>query len=302
MAQYTPVNPFTLDGQWYKAALHTHTTCSDGRLSPAELVAWYQERNYHVLAITDHGLVTDVRGFSANNFLTLPGVEWHGGCVEDGTHYHILLLDVQESREMPREVSMESAVQAAQATGALVFAAHPYWSGQTSAQLAAVNGIVGLEVYNDVTQVRYGLGISAVHWDEVLARGRLLYGLAVDDLHDPSIEGNGGWTWVKAPALTQPAIRRALEQGAFYASTGPVIYDIQLQDETVRVRCSPVTSIGFMATAFYGTLVQAPPGETLQEARYTLHGKERYLRIECTDAAGGRAWSNPVFWDQKMQE
>ncbi|UCC65097.1 MAG: CehA/McbA family metallohydrolase [Anaerolineae bacterium] len=302
MVQCPPVNPFTLDGQWYKAALHTHTTYSDGRLSPAELVAWYRERNYHVLAVTDHGRVASVNGLSASDFLVLPGAEWHGGSVEDGTHYHVLLVDIKASREMPRDVSMENAVQAAQATGALVFAAHPYWSGQTSAQLAAANGIVGLEVYNDVTQVRYGLGISAVHWDEVLARGRLLYGLAVDDLHDPSIEGDGGWTWVKAPALTQPAIRRALEQGAFYASTGPVIYDIHVQDETVRVRCSPVVSIGFMATAFYGTLVQAPPGETIQEACYTLHGKERYLRIECTDAAGGRAWSNPVVWDQKRQE
>lgn len=29
-AEQTPVNPFELPGQWYKANLHTHTTKSDG--------------------------------------------------------------------------------------------------------------------------------------------------------------------------------------------------------------------------------------------------------------------------------
>jgi hypothetical protein len=301
MTQHTLVNPFALDGQWYKAALHTHTTASDGRLSPVKLATWYRERGYHVLAVTDHGRVTDVRGLAADNFLILPGVEWHGGRVEDETFYHILLLDIQELREMPHDVSMQDAVQAARTSGALVFAAHPYWSGQTSAQLATAYGIVGLEIYNDISQARYGLGISAVHWDELLAREQLLYGLAVDDIHDPAIEGDGGWTWIKAPALTQPAIRQALAQGAFYASTGPVIYDIRVQDGAVQVHCSPVVSIGFMATAFRGTLAQAPPGETLQEARYALNGKEGYLRVECTDAAGRRAWSNPVVWNYERQ-
>ena len=137
--------------------------------------------------------------------------------------------------------------------------------------------------------------------DELLARGQLLYGLAVDDLHDPAIKGNGGWTWIKASALTRPAIRRALEQGAFYSSTGPVIHDIQVHDGAVKVYCSPVVSVGFMATAFHGAFVHAPPGETIQEARYTLHGKERYLRVECTDATGHHAWSNPVIWDFEDQ-
>lgn len=297
MTQPMLTNPFTLDGQWYKAALHTHTTASDGRLSPAELTDWYRARGYHIQAITDHRHVTDVRNFSTDDFLALPGVEWNGGRIEDETYYHILLLDIRQPREMPQDVSMPEAVRAARAAGALVFAAHPYWSGQTSAQLAAADGIAGLEVYNDVSQVREGLGISSVHWDELLARGRLLSGLAVDDIHDPAIEGDGGWTWIKAPALTEPAIRRALEQGAFYASTGPLIHDIQVRGGTVQVRCSPVASIGFMATAFHGILVHASPGETLQEARYTLNGKERYLRIECTDVAGRRAWSNPVVWE-----
>jgi len=37
-----------------KGALHTHTTCSDGQLTPAELVAVYRELGFQFVAITDH--------------------------------------------------------------------------------------------------------------------------------------------------------------------------------------------------------------------------------------------------------
>jgi len=301
MTQPPLINPFSLDGQWYKAALHAHTTASDGLLSPAELTAWYRSRGYQVLIVTDHFRVTDVHNLSTQDFLVLPGTEWHGGSIKEGTYYHIALLDIREPREMPQGVPFQEAIQTARTAGALVVAAHPYWSGQTSHRLAAVEGLTGLEVYNDVTQIRWGLGLSAVHWDELLAQGRRLYGLAVDDIHDPNIEGDGGWTWIKAPALTQSAIRQALERGAFYASTGPVIYDIQVRDKTVHVRCSPVVSVGFMAMAFHGKLVQASPGKMIQEACYALKGNEGYLRVECTDATGHRAWSNPVVWELERQ-
>ncbi|MCC5946996.1 MAG: hypothetical protein JJT89_00955 [Nitriliruptoraceae bacterium] len=38
----------------FKANLHAHTTCSDGSLSPAEVIDAYAARGYDVLAITDH--------------------------------------------------------------------------------------------------------------------------------------------------------------------------------------------------------------------------------------------------------
>lgn len=37
-----------------KGALHTHTTCSDGQLTRAELVARYRELGFQFVAITDH--------------------------------------------------------------------------------------------------------------------------------------------------------------------------------------------------------------------------------------------------------
>ncbi len=37
-----------------KGCLHTHTTCSDGKLSPQEVVSAYESRGYDFIAFTDH--------------------------------------------------------------------------------------------------------------------------------------------------------------------------------------------------------------------------------------------------------
>lgn len=41
-----------------KCNFHCHTTCSDGRLSPKDVMAAYRALDYDVLAITDHREVT----------------------------------------------------------------------------------------------------------------------------------------------------------------------------------------------------------------------------------------------------
>jgi len=67
-------NPFAAPGQWYKANLHQHTTESDGKLTPASSAAHYRRQGYQVLAITDHGKVTEVSQFDAHDFLCLEGI------------------------------------------------------------------------------------------------------------------------------------------------------------------------------------------------------------------------------------
>ena len=63
----------------YKANLHTHTTVSDGRLNPHEVVDRYHAQGHTILAITDHNRVTypwtgfsqlEPSGLSRNTFAT----------------------------------------------------------------------------------------------------------------------------------------------------------------------------------------------------------------------------------------
>ncbi|MCU0712046.1 MAG: hypothetical protein MUC43_08305 [Pirellula sp.] len=44
--------------QWWKGNLHTHTFWSDGNDFPEMVAAWYADRNYNFLALTDHNILS----------------------------------------------------------------------------------------------------------------------------------------------------------------------------------------------------------------------------------------------------
>lgn len=81
------------------ADLHTHTTCSDGVLSPYSLVEKAEARGFSALAITDHDNIDAYRQLIAggyNGALTvIPGIEI--SCYDFGREVHILAyyLDYQ---------------------------------------------------------------------------------------------------------------------------------------------------------------------------------------------------------------
>jgi predicted metal-dependent phosphoesterase TrpH len=63
-----------------KADLHLHTTASDGRLSPEQLVALAVERGLNIMAVTDHDTVEGIEpaltaAASFNSIKVIPGVE-----------------------------------------------------------------------------------------------------------------------------------------------------------------------------------------------------------------------------------
>lgn len=64
-----------------KCNFHCHTTCSDGRLSPKDVMAAYRALDYDVLAITDHREVTRPAANEIPAGLTLiPGTSWISSC------------------------------------------------------------------------------------------------------------------------------------------------------------------------------------------------------------------------------
>ena len=43
--------------RWLKGNTHTHTLWSDGDAPPESAVAWYVDRGYHFLVLSDHNLL-----------------------------------------------------------------------------------------------------------------------------------------------------------------------------------------------------------------------------------------------------
>lgn len=292
-------NPFVLPGRWFKGCLHIHSSASDGVLTREEVIDWYRSRGYHFLALTDHDVLSGSRVVSPD-FITLGGIEVEGIDPVSGL-YHLVGLEAERAPRIgPMEVlPIQEAVQRLRAAGGWVSLAHPYWSGQMSKDLLALQGCSALEVYNGGCEVDDCKGYSTVHWDDLLAAGKRLWGLAVDDAHwrNGFKDAGLGWIWVKAETLAPDAILQALDQGHFYASSGPEIYDLKVEGDWASVRCSPAVNVDFVGTALFSRRISAAPGEVLTEARHHLIEGQRYLRVACRDSEDRWAWSNPVFLD-----
>jgi len=287
------MNPFEAPGEWHKGNLHTHTTESDGELSPAEVCARYREAGYAFLAITDHGKVTDTRHLSGDGFVTILGAEYGGpGSPSDHT-YHIVVLDVEPDWGRPDDGG-QAIIDAANSAGGLAFIAHPYWSGLHTEDVLSLRNHLGLEVYNYTCYRGIGKGNSAIYWDVMLAQGVPALGLAVDDSHGHYDDYMGGWICVKAEELTPESVVSAVRSGAFYASSGPEIHDFRIADGKAVVQCSLAQAVNFICADSRGHSVWREDDSLFCDAEMELKGTERYVRLEVVDERGRIAWSNPL--------
>jgi hypothetical protein len=289
------INPFDAAGEWYKGNLHTHTTHSDGERSPQEVVNWYRCHGYDFLAITDHSKLTDVSKFTDPEFLTMGGTEFNVDRTEMGQSYHLVALDLPQEIELFQGIGAQTTIDRIRSEGGEVIVAHPYWSGLTINELLPLQGPIGLEVFNTTCLKGIGKGLSSVHWDNLLARGRRVWGFAVDDAHFHRPDAGGGWIMVKAPKLNRDDIMNAIRGGLFYSSCGPEIMGLRVADDTISVECSPIIMIHFICNLSKGRSFQAEEDGVLTGAEFKLSGEENYLRIECIDQTGRKAWTNPLF-------
>jgi hypothetical protein len=288
-------NPFARPGAWYKGALHVHTTRSDGKLTPAESAAAHRRAGYHFLAVTDHDVITDMAEFGDVAFLTIPGVELSHGRNEVGQSYHMVLIGLHKFTRARYGAPIQEAIDTWGEDAQLMFLPHAYWSGMELHELLPLAGLAGMEIWNTSAQTDLGKGLSTVHWESLLARGKRWAGFATDDTHGINDDFDGGWVWVKSERLDQASILRALNDGSFYSSSGPIIHDLQVEGGVAYIRCSEVAAINFIGLHKWGWQFRAAPGGSLTEAEYKLQGKEQYLRIECRDRYGRTAWTNPLF-------
>ena len=300
-------DPFAADGTWLRCALHAHTTNSDGDLPPDKLVRHYARAGFDVLAITDHFVRTEVA--STDSLLVIPSTEIDA--TADGQNAHVLGLgvDAEPTRPEGEFAPLEEVVAWVGEHGGVPYLAHTYWSGLRTERWEDCRGLVGIEVYNAGCELEVGRGYGGTHWDEALERGRLLYGIATDDAHNAGYDTACAWVWARCGERSQAAVLEALRSGAFYSSCGPVIHEVEVTGDAVRVRCSPVASAilmtgrrrgsavhaGRMGYTFRGRALATSDDGEIVEARLARPSRTPYGRVEVTDREGRRAWTNPLW-------
>ncbi|MCC6444581.1 MAG: CehA/McbA family metallohydrolase [Armatimonadetes bacterium] len=278
-------HPYAAAGNWYKGNLHTHTTLSDGELSPEATIQEYEQKGYDFLALSDHDLRTPAERYREKTGMVLLGAtEVSGGA-------HILCVAIAE--DPPFETDRQKVIAWAARQHGISILNHPNWGHNflhwTQEQIETLTGYAGIEIYNGVIERLEGSSLALDRWDRLLSAGKRAWGYANDDAHLRRDMARG-WNVVQATAKDPTAIFEALRDGRFYASTGVIIDRIEVGEDTVYVAARNAQRIRFI-----GKWGQELEYADSAEAAYRVHGNESYVRAECLGMGGQAAWAQPVY-------
>lgn len=263
------------DGTFYKANLHSHTTVSDGYLTPEQSKELYKKEGYSILAYTDHEIYTYHEELTDDDFLVLAGLEagvsdpdifwpvrkvYHLNLIDtDPTQNTALKLGKDKKEEDPDFFTMtmeyndigaiNAYIKEMSDLGFLVTYNHPWWSLQTYEDYSGLEHLFAMEIYNYGCEHDGLYGAAPQAYDEMLRAGMLrkdepLFCLSTDDNHNVHPVGHqqndafGGYVMVKAEELTYPSVIEALQAGDFYSvigPEGPEIHELYLKDESTLV-------------------------------------------------------------------
>jgi hypothetical protein len=298
-------------GRFWRGNLHGHSDRSDGALPPEEVCRRYRAQGYDFIAVTDHfvGLygypVTDTTACHDDRFTTLPGAELHAGAQENGTIWHILAVGLPDGfapshspgfDPVPGQETGPEIARRARAAGAFVAIAHPHWSGLTAADMRSIDAAHAVEAYNHGCAVGADRGDGFHALETLLNDGRRLGLIAADDSHFNDFDGFGGWVMVRAVDNAPDTLLAALKAGRYYSTQGPEFRLIRWHDDRVEVETSAVARI-IVQGAGVATAVAIGTSMTRTGIDIRRLAESPWLRITIADAAGRRAWTNPVWRD-----
>ena len=301
---------FTGEHRMLKGALHCHTTRSDGADDPAEVIAYYKQNGYDFMALTDHRRY-NYRNFSDVPMTIIPGMEMDRNLPGPGTHCHHIVSfgparedgnGFEQDQRFPRN-RIERPEQTQQmldwlhANKNITAYCHPEWSGTPAREFDMLRGNFAMEIWNSGTVMECGKDNNAAYWDELLIQGQQIFGVAVDDGHEMAQHCKG---WVRVNSENDlDDILAALQEGKFYSSCGPEIYDFYVDQGVAHISCSPVSEIQFIHLRVPYPIFRAAPGEaglTTTSVPLVVTSSP-YIRAVVKDAEGRRAWTNPIFLD-----
>lgn len=291
-----------------KGGLHCHTTRSDGKGSPEEVIRLHKDNDYDFLALTDHKLY-NYKNFAEDVDITIiPGTEYDNTFVrENGFRtFHTVFIGpddetngYKQDERLPRgeainQEEFQKYLDEAHEKNNLTIYCHPQWSSTPPRCFDKLKGNFAFEVWNSGCAIEDDMDTdNGMYWDELLGMGIRIFGVATDDGHE-MYQHCKGWVMVNAENNVKD-ILSSLEKGAFYASCGPVIKDFYVDDENiVHIETSECERIIFQCDKHPSKMIESE-GELLTEAQANLKDEYEYIRATVVDKDGKKAWTNPIF-------
>ena len=318
-------------GAFYKANLHSHSTVSDGELSPEQMKELYQSHGYSILAYTDHWHFVTHNELSDGTFLALNGVEnaadeqgrpdFHDRCCDIcfiALRHDRRLHPLQDEKAVVGDGSyaafvpsycsrdINRMIRTGVKNGFFATYNHPTWSLEDYSRYMTYKGMHAMEIYNHSSAVDGYDEYNPEIYDNLLRAGRRLYCIAADDNHNRAPgtrhwDSFGGFTMIKAPSLRYEDVTDALLRGDFYASRGPVIHALwaDTDDQSIHIACEGAKKVVFTRSGRRCRAVYAEEeGKNfLEEVRFSVDPTDGYFRVTVFDENGLTADTNAYFID-----
>lgn len=305
--------------KWYKGNLHTHTTRSDGKLSPEATKDFYRGEGYDFLALTDHWVYGEgsKNGVPADDgMLILAGTEYNfnGEDVVAGV-FHIVGIgcETDPMETIGRNSTAQETIDEINRCGGVAILAHPAWSLNTYDMIMNFHGLAATEIYNSVSGApRNCRPYSGDVVDQLAARGHAIKLVSSDDTH--FYLGEQGLSYIMVNLGDKPLNREnvleALRAGNYYATQGPHYetsvenrgnVDGKLNYGEYIVKCpieDGVTRVTFYTNRPWENLrCVFADKEPLTEARCPIDRNDTFIRAELQTAAGKKGWSQITLLD-----
>ena len=187
-------------------------------------------------------------------------------------------------------------IRIAKEKGFIVSYNHPSWSLENARDYLGYNGMFAVEIYNNGCAMM-GHNDDESVFDDLLRAGKHVYCTATDDCHTKSEFGSpyndafGGWVCINADELSYDKVMTALQNGDFYASTGPTIDSLVRDGNNITIRTSPCHSISYISGGRRRKTVIAQDGEELTEATFEAREGDIFFRLKVTDSSGKKAYT-----------
>lgn len=328
-------------GKFYKVNMHCHTNISDGKGSPEEIKEFYKAAGYSAVCYTDHEVLIGHKDLCDDEFIALHGYEVaikkdmnkHTAYFMPVYHFNMIAKD-QNNLKMPRYFKenpscpgnskkwmdecavydpddvidnvyydpewINDYLEGVEKGGFFINYNHPQWSLQTSGDYLPLKHLHSVELINGGC---LGVGDNTgIHYGEFLRAKNRVVPTGGDDNHN----ANGrlrAFTMIKAKELTYEALIEAYGKGDCYASEGPELLGLCIEDGKIVVRCSPCAGVYILSEGRYSPY-KLSRTELYTEVRFDYLPEKfgRFFRVELRDAQGYRAMSNAYYTEEIAQK
>jgi hypothetical protein len=226
---------YNSESRWYKGDFHTHTTESDGKMTPSAGMSQAKVMELDFFVATDHNMIPTK--WIGDQVMVIPGIE----ITSTKGHFNALGLTKwvnwrpsSQDGGMETEVGMNRIIREVKEAGAVVSINHPMlkpWEWQF--QETELSEIDVIEIWNDPTYKDNPIATEqALHlWNVLWNDGHRIFGIGGSDSHllptesyqdggPPSVIGDPA-TYIYCEGLSPSTLLKGVLNGHAYVSRGP---------------------------------------------------------------------------------